>query len=142
MTVPSSTHAVVSTQPQVTSSNQKAFENKANETVQKVVSEVLRALITGNQMEWPQFVATYISPKQQALAEMDERTSKFFRKMMDVINPMFADIAPSFNKFKTVSQDPEIDKKLIEGIALPHVKTMIADLDKIERSIVDNVINS
>lgn len=125
--------------------NQKAFVQKATQTVSKVVSEVLKTVTEARMMKWPEFVATYINPKQQALKEMDERTSKFFMKMMDAINPG-VDAVPtlkmSIQFFGIIAQDPLIGKKLVEGIALPHVKTMIAELDAIKPSIVDDVIAS
>ncbi len=125
--------------------NQNAFVNKANHTVVLVVKELLTTIGEARTMKWPEFVVTYISPKQQALVEMDERTGKFFRKMMDAINPSVMAIptlSASFQLFRLISGDPEIDKKLIEGISLPHVKNMITELDAIKPSIVNDVITS
>lgn len=121
----------------------KVFTDKANETVSRVVIEVLHTFSQAQAMQWPAFVATYVNPKQQALTEMDERTSKFFNGMMEAINPA-VDAVPALNFgfqiFAAVSNDPTIRKKVVEGIALPHVKTMIAELDAYKPSIVDDIV--
>ncbi|CAF23566.1 hypothetical protein [Candidatus Protochlamydia amoebophila] len=137
--------AATATQSEEMNPNQKVFVDKATQTVSRVVIEVLKTVTESGTMKWPEFVATHIDLKQQALSEMDERTSKFFVKMMDGINPAVDDVPRlkmSFQVFGMVVQDPQIGKKLVEGIALPHIKTMIVELDVIKPSIVDDVINS
>lgn len=124
---------------------QMIFETQAKNTVTAVVTEVLKTLIESDKMKWPEFVATHINPKLFALTELDERTTQFFRIMMVFINQVLDNIptlAASFQTFGDIARDPEIRNKLVEGIALPHVKTLIANLDLIKSSIVDNVIGS
>jgi hypothetical protein len=125
--------------------NQKAFMDKANQTVSLVVNKVKKIITDSFKMKYSKFVATHIDPWQLALSEMDERTSKFFKKMMDAINPSIENV-PIITIFLQgvgkVVNDPQIHQKLVEGIALPFVKTMIVELDRFKPSIVDDVINS
>lgn len=137
--------AVAAAQQEKMSPKQKAFVEKAQQTVNRVVIELLKTIAESSSMKWPMFVATFITPKQQALSEIDDRTCKFFIKMMDAINPSVEAVPllmMSFQTFGAIAQDAQIGKKLVEGIALPHVKTLIAELDQISPSIVEDVINA
>jgi hypothetical protein len=125
--------------------NQQAFVTKAGQIVARVVFQALTTLVQSSKMEPAQFIATHIEPMQKPLSELDERTSRFFRKMMEAINPAIDSIPTlksSFQIFETVTGETQLCKKFVEGIALPHVKTMINELDAIQPSIVDDVIAS
>ncbi len=122
--------------------NQQVFATKAQHTVLAVITDLITVLTHSSSMKWPDFKATHIDPKQQQLSALDQRTNDFFRKMMNAIYPA-VDAIPtlknSFQIFGMASQDPDIGTKLVEGIALPHVKAMMAELDAIQASIVDDV---
>ena len=91
------------------------------------------------------FVATHVTPKQEALSQIDERTSQFFQKMMVAVN-IEVDNVPtlpqSLQMLGMVTQDQQLRKKLVEGIALPTVQRLITDFDGINNTIVDDINKS
>lgn len=125
--------------------NQTAFIAKARQTILNVADEAFKTLDKSRTMAWPVFAATYIESKQQALRDMDVRTSKIFLKMMKPINLQIdanTVLKEVLKIFEMVSQDSQISKKYVEGIALPHVKIMVAELDAINESIINDAISS
>jgi len=129
-------------QPQEMSPNQKAFVQKAQQTVNRVVQELLTTMVECSGMEVSKFVATRIDPELKALSEIDARTNTFFTKMMDAINPEIdasAQLQTFFQVFSFITQDAQIRQKLVGVIALPHIKTMVTELDAINPSIVNDV---
>lgn len=121
---------------------QKTVENKLAEITLHVTKEVLETIIVSYQMAPAAFIATHIVPKQEALTQLDERTSKFFHKMMNAINEeLYKNSATTtvLVVFEILAQKAQIKQTLVEGIALPHVKKLIVDLDKIKTSIVDDI---
>lgn len=118
--------------------NQQVFIEKTNQTVSRVFAEVLQLLVTAQNMELKQFIATHVTP----LTGVDARTHQFFMKILNAIYQNIESkntLQAAFDVLAIVAQDPLIRNKLVENIAFPHVETLIAELDAINPSIVDDV---
>lgn len=51
-------------------------------------------------------------------------------------------VNPVFERFAKESGDDQIKKKFIQSVALPHVKTLILELDSVSTSIIDDIISA
>lgn len=124
---------------------QQTVNTRLTETTVKVVKEVIQTIVNSSSMSAQTFVETQITPRQAPLSEIDERTGMFFQKMMGAINEEInkvPSLSQSFMIFAMFTGDQQIRKKLVEGIALPHIKNLIINLDEIKTSIVDDIIKS
>ncbi len=124
-------------------SPQEVFISKTQATCQTVVKEVFAAIVNSANMAPRSLVDTVITPKQATLSTLDERTAKFFNKIMGTISgnlnkvPQFAFF---FAQIEAATKENNLGKKLAEGIALPHIRTLIGELDAVDRNIVDTLI--
>jgi translation initiation factor 2B subunit (eIF-2B alpha/beta/delta family) len=124
---------------------QQDVADKLTKTTIKVTRDFLLLMISSHKMDAKTFVDTHVTPKQAPLSQIDERTSKFFQKMMQAVNEQidqFPSYLESFVKLQQATEDADIRKKLLEGIAFPSVKELITDLDGIKPSIIDDIIEA
>lgn len=90
------------------------------------------------------YVETQITPKLAPLSDIDERTNKFFQKLMEPINlslNAIPSVSNGFAMLASFTNDPEIRDKVVKGVAFPFIKELMIDLDNIKTSIVDDMIN-
>lgn len=124
---------------------QKQVSLKLAQTTIDIVKETLETLVSCTKMSPSDFVRTEIAPRQAPLSMLDERTSRFFKKMMGAVNEEIdkrAGLPQGFAMLAMSLGDSEIRKKMLEGIALPHVKRLMIDLDGMKTSIIDNIIKN
>lgn len=128
---------------------QQSIADKLSATVLAIAREIFQTVLDSVAITPPQgFIDIHVTPKQAALSGLDERTTKFFNKIMDAVYeeivklPLLQGRIPfttALSMLSIISNDQNITKKLAEGIALPHVKTLLTELDNIKPSIVDEL---
>jgi hypothetical protein len=122
---------------------QQTVATKLSQTAIGVVRDVILIIMNSRNLSPEDFVKAQVTPGQAPLAEIDERTGKFFRKMMGAINEELDKVptlSESFVQLASHVKDSHIRQKLVEGIALPRIKELITDLDSIKTSIIDDII--
>ena len=137
----------IATEPPPFTDRQKRVMVKLTQTVAKINFEVL-VMVKMNEKSDPKlFVETFITPKQAALTQLDERTNKFFQKVMTPVNAgitQLPSLPPFFQKLGEYPaiNDPDIGNKLVRGIALPHVKNLMVEFDRESPTIVNDLIGA
>lgn len=125
-------------------SNQVIFTKKMQDAVLKIATEVLNVVKNSFNMKMTDFIKDVVTPKQAALTELDERTSKFFQKVLGPVNMLLdANEATKkgFSILEMFSADEQIRKKVVEGVALPSVKELIKELDSVNPNIINDVLS-
>lgn len=126
---------------------QAIFVQKTQATVSNVFQLVVTTLMTRvPQMKPHEFVAEFVDSKNAELASLDNRTDRFFKKVvgfvtMDInqkippqcINPIFERIGRETGKANLL-------QSFIQGLALPPTKTLIHELDAINTKMIDDVL--
>lgn len=127
---------------------QKEVVNKITNTIKGVICKVITVLMyaKSSNSNKEDFEKLNIKPYQDKFKDLDERTNKFFQKMMTnvnisvdsaIINPQFA---PIFESLTTTYVN--LRKSFLESMAIDPVKTLITDFDQVKTSIVDGINNS
>lgn len=123
---------------------QKTVAGKITKVVIAVVGEIFKT-IQQSKLKPKDFVDTYVTPKQAALKEIDERTSKFFQKVICTpVNAMIdmTGLSPFFETLAKNTGVEDIRKQIVEGFAYPKAKELLDELDKMKPTIVDDLIAS
>lgn len=120
---------------------QQLFFEKATAAATKAAQLSWKLVCDAKTMRWPDFIRVKVTPLQAALSALDARTSKFFYKMMSAVYEEFGKIKDAnelLELFAKISGDATIRKKICEGVSLPIVQELMGELDKVNKSIVDN----
>lgn len=125
---------------------QKLVHDKLVTAVDEVAIKVLTLLISTKNMDVNTFVDKYVTSKQEELSHLDDRTNKFFKKMMVAINDKIdslPEIPASLILFQIAVGDQELREKFLKATALPTVKKLIEEFDEIKvfRGVQASIVN-
>lgn len=121
---------------------QTTVANKLTQATKDISIGVIQLFAGALKMNFNTFLTTHITPKQLEINQLDSRTKKVFDKIVGAVNEQLnkdQKLVQGFKIFAFVSKDAEIKNKVVGSIALPHVLSLIQDLDKIKPSIVEDI---
>ena len=127
---------------ELTSAQKEIFQVLINLTV-RVSQEVIASFAKPFQMPPQEFIATEIADIREEIAQLDARTALFLEKMSDTINlhlTSLETVPQFFDLLKDFTENDQICFDLIRAKALPHIHTLIEGCDRLNPSIVDDLI--
>lgn len=124
---------------------QEIITNKLKQSTVNIVGNVLRFFMNQNvrEMSPAELKEVLEVVREEMPPQVDERTKMFLSKMMEAIDQMLnamKGMPEAFEALAHSSGDPEIRKKIVEGIALPFVKSLAQEFDRENTSIIDSMI--
>jgi hypothetical protein len=129
---------------------QQLVTDKLTQTTERILTNIkdttqglFEEMANNRGLKPHEFAEIFVKPKIAPLPEADERTTKFFKCMMTAVDEEIGKRPPllqSFMMLTMVSNDTDIRKKIVEGIAFPPVQQLIKDFDIMKTSIVDDII--
>lgn len=120
----------------------KAFE-KIVETRNKIVSATTSILIKSGTLTSEIFLRSEVEPREKQFSTIDERSSKFLKKIVATVNEELeknSSIVQTFEILSINTKRRDLSQKLVEGIAFPFVKDLIAEFDREDLALVDRII--
>lgn len=130
-------------------SNHEFFCNAAADVVRKVVYHEIKPYLMGElakaQARQPCFDKDFIASKLDGLKDLDTRTQVVFERMIGAIDEQIEKAQPIPTIFKVATaatKDVEVQKKIVQGFALPYIKDMVLALDTKDKAIIDNVAST
>ncbi|MBA3816128.1 MAG: hypothetical protein H0X29_06345 [Parachlamydiaceae bacterium] len=137
---------IPSNQPLPTERNltplQKKVVNRLRETTDKIVKEVITALIASKSVSVDIFLDNYNVKKTNSIPVLDKRTQEFTHRLLAVVDEdlnKIVGLSKSFDALASYAKDPTIREKFITEIALSSIKDLILDFDKINPSIINDI---
>ena len=121
---------------------QENIHEKISNTKKKVVKEILTTIIGSGHLSPDAFINLHITAKQAVLPVMNERNKKIAQNIMVAINEDLSRIPTLFQSFETLADftnDPDVRKKFVEGVACSHVLALLAYLDNTRRSLIQSM---
>lgn len=77
--------------------SKEEIASKLIQTTGKIVIDIVRIIESCKSMGLQTLVDTHVTPRQKPLSEMDDRTNKFFQKMMEGVNKVLDELSiPQF----------------------------------------------
>lgn len=114
------------------------FVSKATTAMHNIANEwIVSAAMSGKE-----FIKKFYPEKKHI---HDERTSQFINKMMEGVQETVLSIPGSTKRFLEISlEHPDNDavQKCLHQLAQPHLTALKEELDKINPSIVDDIVAS
>ena len=114
------------------------FVAKATTAMHNIANE----WIVSGSMSAKDFIKKFYPETDQ---KQDERTSQFVNKMMEGVQETVISIPDSTKRFLEISlehPDDEAIQKCLHQLAQPHLAALKEELDKINPSIVDDIVGS
>lgn len=114
------------------------FVSKATTAMHNIANE----WIVSAAMSAKEFTKKFYPEKEQ---KQDERTAQFIKKMMEGVHETVLSIPGSTKRFLEISlenSDDQAVKKCIHQLAQPHLVALKEELDKINPTIVDDIVAS
>ncbi|MCE2982235.1 MAG: hypothetical protein LW832_01590 [Parachlamydia sp.] len=128
------------------STSLQAYSEQAlGNTVKNATMELLQTISQAGRLGPHAFVEKYVTSKQAPLSHLDERTSQFFHKMMGAVNEQlkpFSNVLATFEVIGIMINMPNLKDKYVQGIAFPHIQQLYNEFEAVNKSIVDDIIQS
>jgi hypothetical protein len=128
---------------------QETIKEKASKTTIIIAEDLFKMLIHHRTPSETATLFETVTHRQKEIRELDKRTNKFFRMMVPAVEieinklkqgDSTKKLATGFQLLTAGTRDPLIERKLIEAAALPRVKELTIELDKINGTLVDQII--
>jgi hypothetical protein len=121
---------------------QEHAQEKISNTKKNVIKEILTTIIGSGDLSPSVFMSLHVTGKQTALPVMNVRNKKISENIVLAIEEDLSRIPTLSQSFETLADftnDPDVRKKFVKGIAFSHILPLVAYLDKTRRSLIQSM---
>jgi hypothetical protein len=116
---------------------------KISSTTIEATRDVIRVLIEARAFRPQDLTEKVIAPRYAAFTDADVRTHQFALKMTNAINGelnKLAGMQEGFAMLANAANDQALQDKLVQAVALPRIRILMQELDKLDVKFIDKII--